>query len=189
MKIAITQRVINFRNGPYDALDHGFYNMFNDHTLLPIPNDINHFKSNDIINSDLIVFSGGNSMITDDWQYSSERLRVEKHILELALAYKKPIIGISRGTQFLNVSLGGSIKKTDRHTTDHVVYYKDTTRKVCSRHSEYLDTIPPGVTVLARDAQGHCESWKLENIACVLWHPERMQDNWMPDEVESLFNF
>jgi len=186
MKIAITQRVIDFRNGPYDSVDHGFYSMFAGHQLIPIPNNIKHFRSNDITDVDLVVFTGGNSMVQGDWQYNAERLRVEKHVLDIALAYKKPILGISRGTQFLTVSLGGALAKTDRHDKDHIVYYKDTTKTVCSRHSEHLETIPPGVTVLARDPQGYCESWKLDNIACVLWHPERMADYWMPEEVRTV---
>ena len=36
MNIAITQRVIEFQNGPYDSIDHGFYEMFSGHTLQPI---------------------------------------------------------------------------------------------------------------------------------------------------------
>lgn len=186
MKIAITQRVIDFRNGPYDSVDHGFYSMFAGHQLIPIPNNIRHFRTRDITDADLVVFTGGNSMVQGDWQYNPERLKVEKHVLDTALAHKKPILGISRGTQFLTVSLGGTIEKTDRHTKDHIVYYKNTTKTVCSRHGEHLETIPPGVTVLARDPQGYCESWKLDNIACVLWHPERMADHWMPEEVRTV---
>jgi len=186
MKIAITQRVISFRNGPYDAIDHGFYSMFSGHQLTPIPNKLKHFRTCDVVNADLVVFTGGNSMIADDWQYNEERLMVEKHVLDIASMYKKPILGISRGAQFITMALGGNIQKTDRHTKDHIVYYKDTTKAVCSRHSEHLESIPPGVTVLARDPQGYCESWKLDNIACVLWHPERMADHWMPEEVRTV---
>ena len=84
------------------------------------------------------------------------------------------------------MSLGGSIEKTEQHKDDHIVYYNDMTKKVCSRHNELLSTLPPGVTQLAKDPQGYCESWKLENIGCVLWHPERMDDHWIPDEITSL---
>jgi gamma-glutamyl-gamma-aminobutyrate hydrolase PuuD len=183
MKIAITQRVIDYRNGPYDALDHGFYSMFKEHTLRPIPNKLDHYRTDWIHDSDIVVFTGGNSMIPGDWQYNQERLRVEKHTLDLAKLYNKPILGISRGCQFLTISLGGSIIKSDRHDKDHIVYYKDITKTVCSRHGETLQTIPPGATVLARDPQGNCESWKLDNIVTMLWHPERMEDQWIPDEA------
>lgn len=186
MKIAITQRVIDFRNGPYDSLDHGFYDMFKDQHLMPIPNKLDHFDTKTIEQADLIVFSGGNSMVEGNWQYNEERLRVEKHTLDLAKVLNKPILGISRGCQFLTVSLGGSIMKSDRHTEDHTVYYKGNKVTVRSRHEEVLSTIPPGADVLATDEQGYCESWKLHNMVTVLWHPERMKNFWMPIEVWDL---
>ena len=184
MKIAITQRVIDFRNGPYDSLDHGFYKMFEGHTLLSIPNNIKHFNTNTIKDADLIVFSGGNSMFSDNWQYNEERLRVEKHVLDIAQMYNKPILGVSRGAQFLTVSLGGSLEKSSLHDKDHHVYYKKIKVNVRSRHEEVLATIPAGATIICKDYEGYCESWQLGNIATVLWHPERMDDNWLPQEVK-----
>lgn len=186
MKIAITQRVIDFRNGPYDALDHGFYSMFEGHLLRPIPNKIEHYRTDWIHDSDLVVFTGGNSMMPDNWQFNEERLKVEKHTLDLAKLYHKPILGISRGCQFLTVSLGGKIKESSRHKQNHNVYYKGSQVEVCSRHEEVLETIPLGASVLATDEDGYCESWKLDNIITVLWHPERMKNHWMPEEVKQL---
>lgn len=183
MKIAITQRVIEFRNGPYDSIDHGFYDMFNGHTLRPIPNHLDHYQTDLIVSSDIVVFTGGNSMIPRNWQYNENRLRVEKHTLDLARLYNKPILGISRGCQFLTTSLGGSIKENGRHTRDHIVYYNDSEVEVCSRHEEILDKIPSGATCLATDEDGNCESWKLDNIVTVLWHPERMNTHWLPYEA------
>ncbi len=184
MKIAITQRVIDYKNGPYDSLDHGFYSMFKDHELIPIPNKIKHFRSGVVTEADLIVFSGGNSMIKDDWQYNHERLRVEKHVLDLALAYDKKILGLSRGCQFLTVSLGGSLKPHPKHTEDHPVMARGHKITVRSRHNEVLGSIPAGATALAKDSEGYVESWILQDkIGCVLWHPERMSNHWMPEEL------
>ena len=183
MKIAITQRVIEFRNGPYDSIDHGFYEMFSGHTLLPIPNHLEHYRTDTIVNSDLVVFTGGNSMIPGNWQYNENRLRVEKHTLDLAKLYNKPILGISRGCQFLTVAHGGTLEKNGRHTHNHSVNYKDSSIEVCSRHEEILKTIPTGATCLATDEYGSCESWKLDNIITVLWNPERMKTHWLPYEA------
>ena len=188
MKIAITQRVIDFRNGPYDSLDHGFYSMFGEHTLVPIPNSIEHYNTNTIINSDLVVFSGGNSMFPNNWQYNQARLRIEKHTLDIARLYNKPIIGISRGCQFLTVSLGGTLQTHESHQQDHDIYYGNSAVRVCSRHEEVLATIPVGATVLATDKEGNCESWKLDNIFTVLWHPERMKNHWMPYEISNILS-
>lgn len=184
MKIAITQRVIDYRNGPYDSLDHGFYSMFEGHTIIPIPNNIKHYTSSLIKEADLVVFSGGNSMVHDDWQYNKTRIQIEKHTLDLSLMYKKPILGISRGAQFLTISYGGDISPNPNHKRDHFVNYKGKQYKVCSRHNEVLTSIPSGATVIATDETGNVESWKLDNIACVLWHPERMADHWMPEEIK-----
>lgn len=184
MKIAITQRVIDFRNGPYDSIDHGFYKMFEGHTLLPIPNNIKHFNTNTIKEADLVVFSGGNSMFPDSWQYNPQRLAVEKHVLDIACRHNKPILGISRGAQFLTFSLGGSLKKNTLHTEDHDVNYHNSQITVCSRHEEILSSIPHGAAVIATDSEGNCESWRLSNIATVLWHPERMDDFWLPEEIK-----
>ena len=186
MKIAISQRVIDYRNGPYDALDHGFYSMFKGHDLIAIPNNLDFFNSRMIKDADVVVFSGGNSMVPGDWQYSAERLEVEKHMLDIALMYDKTIIGVSRGCQFLTVSMGGSIVADENHHKNHDVFYKKVKVDVCSRHNEILETIPAGATVLATDEDGNCESWKLGKIATVLWHPERMKDHWMPKEILNL---
>jgi hypothetical protein len=31
--------------------------------------------------------------------------------------------------------------------------------------------------------EGYCESWKLDNMLAVLWHPERMKTHWPPYEA------
>ena len=41
---------------------------------------------------------------------------------------------------------------------------------------------------LVTDLHGHCEAW-IDNkapIAGIVWHPERMQDPWIPEEIEHL---
>lgn len=186
MKIAITQRVIEYRNGPYDSLDHGFYSMFRDHQLLPIPNNAQHYSDLVIAQADAVVFTGGNSMDPDNWQYNDIRLQCERRALQIALNLNKPIVGISRGCQFLTTELGGTIVKTDRHKKDHAVYYNNTAVTVCSRHEECLDQLPEGAQVLATDAQGCCESWQRDRVVTVLWHPERMSDHWVPDEMKQV---
>ena len=183
MKIAITQRVIDYKNGPYDSLDHGFYSMFKGHELVPIPNNLKFLRTQAITEADLVVFSGGNSMIKDNWQYSYDRLVVEKHVLDLAMAYEKKILGISRGTQFLTISFGGTIKPDPNHKQDHYVNATGARISVRSRHEEGLGNIPAGAEVLSKDDDGNVEAWKLKDIGCVLWHPERMNNHWMPDPL------
>ena len=142
MKIAITQRVIEFRNGPYDSIDFGFYDMFSGHTLLPIPNHLEHYRTQTIVDSDLVVFTGGNSMFPGNWQYEN-RLRVEKHTLDLAKLYNKPTLGISRGYA---ITVDGCtrrhFRKNGRYTHNlGVNCYNGSKVEVHSRHEEVLATI------------------------------------------------
>jgi gamma-glutamyl-gamma-aminobutyrate hydrolase PuuD len=159
--------------------------MFSGHTLSPIPNNLDHYDQAEhiVANSDIVVFTGGNSMVPGTWQYNEARLATDDLTLDLALRYNKPILGISRGCQFLNIKFGGSISPNENHQEDHNVYYNETTVSVCSRHEEILSTIPSLATVLVTDESGNCESWQLDNMITVLWHPERMNTHWLPDEA------
>lgn len=184
MKIAITQRVIDFNNGSYDALDNKYYKLFQGHRLRPIPNEIEHYRTSWILDCDIVVFTCGNSMNKDSWEYNEQRLRVEKHTLDLAQLYKKPILGIGRGCQFLTLSLGGSIEKSNRQNNNNTIYYNNTEVEVVSNKKQVLKTVPLGASVLATDEDGYCESWKLDNIITTMWNPERMNSCWMPYEVK-----
>ena len=41
-------------------------------------------------------------------------------------------------------------------------------------------------TVLVVDPHGNCEAWIDKTIAGITWHPERMDDPWIPDEIQDL---
>jgi hypothetical protein len=40
--------------------------------------------------------------------------------------------------------------------------------------------------MLANDVDGNCESWIDGKMAGIVWHPERMDTPWIPDEIEQL---
>jgi len=40
MKIGLTQRILHYNNTAYDCLEHGWYNLLNNHTFFYIPNII-----------------------------------------------------------------------------------------------------------------------------------------------------
>jgi len=47
---------------------------------------------------------------------------------------------------------------------------------------------PDTANTLVTDLHGHCEAWidSKAPIAGIVWHPERMQDPWIPEEIEHL---
>jgi GMP synthase-like glutamine amidotransferase len=184
MKIAITQRVIDFQDGVYDSLDQGFYQMFRDHTIRPIPNNLEQYSTSWIIDSDLIIFAGGNDILHLHNEHIHRSLRIEKHTLDIARLYNKPILGIGRGSLFLTAIFGGIIEKNNIHRNAKSIQYDNTDVAVeFTEYGESIKSAPPGASVLATNHHGGCESWKMDNIVAVRWNPERSKSNWIPYEA------
>ena len=57
---------------------------------------------------------------------------------------------------------------------------------VNSFHGLCINQAPSSATVLATDEAGLCEAWIDGNIAAVVWHPERMNVPWLPNEIQGL---
>ena len=83
--------------------------------------------------------------------------------------------------------LGGAVGKIENHTdTEHTVWYFGEERSVNSFHTMYIECPHKTATTLVVDSQGNTEAWIDNNIAGVVWHPERMSTPWIPDEIEDL---
>jgi gamma-glutamyl-gamma-aminobutyrate hydrolase PuuD len=103
------------------------------------------------------------------------------------LARNIPVIGICHGCQLLTTTLGGTVVPVDGHMDSyHEVDYNGQHHLVNSYHTLRIAQPPPGATVLARDLDGHVESWILGRTAGVMWHPERQQQPWIPQEIKHL---
>jgi gamma-glutamyl-gamma-aminobutyrate hydrolase PuuD len=87
----------------------------------------------------------------------------------------------------LTETLGGTIGECETHNgTSHLIYYFGDLHQVNSHHSLQIKQPHKNATVLAVDSEGFCEAWIDENIAGIVWHPERMSEPWIPDEIEDL---
>ena len=96
----------------------------------------------------------------------------------------KPILGICRGHQVINVFFGGSLYQdmNDHWGTWHDVNVDDDcfVRKIYdterlhvnSYHHQAVKDIAPGFRVIARADDGTIEAMQYENIYTVQWHPE-----------------
>lgn len=104
-----------------------------------------------------------------------------------------PVLGICRGTQMLNVALGGSLVQhlpdhpnnaDDRHTASiaegsrlaEVVGARQL--EVNSLHHQGIDRTGDGVTVTARTTDGIVEAIEVEgapHVLAVQWHPELLR--------------
>lgn len=100
----------------------------------------------------------------------------------------KPVIGVCHGAFMLTDLLGGSVVAAvgDHYETLHPVMYFGEEVVVNSFHNLAIQRLHPTGTVLCTDLNGHVESWIDGTLAGVVWHPERMDRPWLPDEIENL---
>ncbi|MFV0396359.1 MAG: gamma-glutamyl-gamma-aminobutyrate hydrolase family protein [Coprobacillaceae bacterium] len=125
--------------------------------------------------------------------------QMEFALISLFAKQKKPILGICRGIQTINVFFNGDIiqdipsshpesvehmqdpKETYAHTVtiqkDTILSkFMDTTIKVNSYHHQNIDTVASGFNVNAISEDGLIEGIEKNNIIGVQWHPEKVDD-------------
>jgi len=94
---------------------------------------------------------------------------------------------VCHGCFLLTDILGGRVEDIDGHMDlPHNVNYNNRIRAVNSYHSLGISRLHESGTVLATDAVGNCEAWIDGYIAGVVWHPERMDEPWLPVEISNL---
>ena len=132
----------------------------------------------------------------------AQRDEMELKLFQLAYDLDKPILGICRGIQLINVALGGTLyqdlpsqlpsevphrvleKPLARETHEIQVEdlpFGDLPRKlmVNSRHHQAIDRLAPGLKVRARAADGVIEAvYEAQKpwVRAVQWHPENFQN-------------
>lgn len=179
MNIGLTQRVLVHNKQYYDCTDQDWYDFFEEHQITTIKNITTQDFSALADTLDCLVITGG-----DDHPI--------RHMTELRLATEmlkrqKPIIGICHGCFLLQDLLGGTMKDIDGHHNEvHNVIYKDREYQVNSFHTLSIEKPHDEATVLATDMNGNCEAWIDGKIAGIVWHPERMEESFVPDEILSL---
>jgi gamma-glutamyl-gamma-aminobutyrate hydrolase PuuD len=83
--------------------------------------------------------------------------------------------------------LGGTVTDTvGHHNTTHAINYFGDIIAVNSYHTLAITQLHKSGTVLATDEDGNCEAWIDGQTAGVVWHPERMKEPWIPDEIKTL---
>ena len=152
--------------------------------------------------ADVSPTSYGQEPIDPRWQGDPVRDRYELALLREFLRQRKPVIGICRGCQLLNVSLGGTLYQdiatqlpaarahVDNDLYDNLyhevtlvpdsaldgLYPADRTLRVTSIHHQAIDGLGEGLVVEARSSEdGIVEAvkWQGPGYARGLqWHPE-----------------
>ncbi len=179
MKIGLSQRVLLHKNRAYDALEHGWYSYLKAHTLFPIANRPKQNFEALADDLDIYIITGG-----DD---STERRITEIRMALAMMKRQKSVIGVCHGSFLLTDILGGKIEDVDGHSeVNHDINYFGEIVEVNSHHSLAIKYPHKQANILAYDDQGNCESWIDGKLAGIVWHPERMKQPWIPDEIEHL---
>lgn len=157
-------------------------------------------KQNDIILElcDGFLITGGTDILPkffnqenngSDPDGNEEMDLTDKVVIDYAVKNKKPMLGICRGHQAINVFLGGSLVQnigTSHQNTKHTVKTKPNRLiefpeiiTVNSFHHQVLDKMAKDLVGIAYSEEGYCEAL-IHNtlpIFSVQWHPERMMDD------------
>lgn len=161
---------------------------------------------------DGVVFSGGVDL-NPEWygedvynetvKIDPVRDRSDSLLARAAIASGKPILGICRGEQLLNVILGGSlIQDIPSQCPGAIVHAGGAMHKVSvekgsflwnvfgqdsltvnSFHHQAVKTPAPGLKVVAYAQDGTVEAYENDQIWAVQFHPEgllRKDDAWLP---------
>lgn len=195
-RIGITQKVLkhNQYNEFMDCLDIKWAKLLSNLGILPIPLPLLSSSSvKDLwktLKLDGLILSGGNTLAdyadnTDKPEdISPERDAFEKALLEMALLTCKPVLGVCRGLQIINIYYNGRLKKIKGHAgtrhpliTEASPYQFKIPKEVNSFHDfavprQYLGK---GLISFAHDLKDNIEAFYhlKDKVMGIMWHPER----------------
>lgn len=201
MILAITQRYGSLKNNSeIYYIKKSYQDIFEELDILLVPVNVpNNIKEIVSICDGLIITGGAdiNPKFYNEQPIDKVNIDNDKNDIldfELIKAFnnaKKPILGICKGLQSINVYFGGTLyqdikdhklAKTDGHNVkiikDSSIYdcYKKENLLVNSFHHQAIKELAEGFKVTAISEDGIIEGIEKENIIAVQWHPERMND-------------
>jgi putative glutamine amidotransferase len=133
-----------------------------------------------------LILTGGNSLAAfapQDPAAAPERDAFEMALLDWAVRERRPVIGVCRGLQMINVYFGGQISRIEKHAgCRHSIRFEgrlaeETELEVNSYHDWAVqpENLAGGLQVLARHGDGSIEAFEHVDlpIIAMMWHPER----------------
>lgn len=174
MKIGISMEMTRkLRDTWHAALNHEWYDFLNGHKIVPL---CCHDKGIFVNDLDLVILAGGNDMPgIKTWRDNHYPLRdeYELKLISACLENNKPVVGICRGSHFINYVSGGTHKLMD-NPYDNVKVTLPAFEVTC-HHTIQIDKLAPSFETLQQDSNGVIELAisRSKRMLGVGWHPER----------------
>jgi len=143
--------------------------------------------------ADISPLAYGEAPLQPEWAGDPLRDRYEIELVRAFSAARKPVLGICRGAQLINVALGGSLHQDipahrsddyDSHAHDvrlepdsglARLYGETGPRRVVSIHHQAIKRLAPSLVIEARAEDGVIEAVRGTGsgyLCAVQWHPE-----------------
>ena len=190
-RIGLSHRVDNIESygERRDSIDQEWYKLLLSMNYLPIPLPNINKEYVELIASELkldgLILTGGNSLSYLDKSakdVSTERDEFESAILDFMYSRNIPVIGVCRGMQLINHSLGGVNSKVHSHVAvrHELINLSESLilpKCVNSFHGWGVTENDLAVQLkpIGTDLQGNIEAFvnEEETILGIMWHPER----------------
>lgn len=177
MKIGLSlETTLKLRNTWHSAINHEWYDFLQGHTIVPLV----CYGQYNLQDLDLVILCGGNDMPhIKTWRDNSypKRDQFESQLLQDCIETKTPLIGICRGSHFINYHLGGSIELMDEpyDNVKTTLNWGSEQVEVTCHHTVYNASLAPGLVPFAVDQVGIIEGFQHDQLPIVGlgWHPER----------------
>ena len=147
-----------------------------------------HKKVNDF---NLLVLSGGNDIFRKSTK-DKLRYKIDKFLIQNAIKFKMPIIGICHGAQFLAKYFNGTLSRSKKHLGDHIVIDLSSNEKtkVNSFHSNIIINLNKDfkVATIANDNSIEAFMSKKFKVLGIQWHPERYK-KFKKSDIKLIKNF
>ena len=155
------------------ALNYEWYDFLKGHKIVPL---CCHDAEYDVDGLDLVILAGGNDMHDiKTWRDNHYPLRdeYERNLMNACRQIDIPVVGICRGSHFMNYICGGTHKLMDV-PYDNVAVELSPFAVTC-HHSIQIDKLAPGFEPLLQDKNNVVElavnrSYRMLGVG---WHPER----------------
>ncbi len=178
--VAISQRVDNIKEyGEIrDALDEQWHRLFwqMDAVLVPVPNLPESIPAVlERLRPEAVVLSGGNTPVVYGGT-AKQRDKVDEMLIEYAVQYSRPLLGVCRGMQSVALYFGSSLRKVEGHVAVKHEVTGEINRTVNSYHTYAVDRLGGELRAAAWTKQGEIEALQHQTLPVfgMMWHPERM---------------